>query len=63
MKIVSSILPLGSTLREEVQKEFPQAEFLFYKGIEAAGESFYDAEIFITYGEELTEEHIHKSKN
>jgi hypothetical protein len=27
-----------------VQKEFPQAEFLFYKGIEAAGESFYNAE-------------------
>ncbi|WP_394137895.1 D-2-hydroxyacid dehydrogenase [Cytobacillus oceanisediminis] len=61
MKIVSSILP-PEALREEVQKGFPQAEFLFYKGIETAGESFYDAEIFITYGEDLTEEHIHKSK-
>ncbi|MBT2688852.1 hypothetical protein J7I93_11720 [Bacillus sp. ISL-47] len=61
MKIVSSILP-PENLREEVQKEFLQADFKFFRGIKSAGESLYDAEILITYGEDLTEDHIHKSK-
>ncbi len=61
MKIVSSILP-PEELREEVIRDFPEGDFLFFDGIEAAGESFYnDAEVFITYGEDLTEEDIHKA--
>ncbi|WP_404358102.1 D-2-hydroxyacid dehydrogenase [Cytobacillus firmus] len=60
MKIVSSILP-PEELREEVIRDFPEGDFLFFDGIEDAGESFYNAEVFITYGEDLTEEHIHKA--
>lgn len=60
MKIVSSILP-PEELREEVIRGLPEGDFLFFDGIEAAGESFYNAEVFITYGEDLTEEHIHKA--
>lgn len=60
MKIVSSILP-PEELREEVIRDFPEGDFLFFDGIESAGESFYNAEVFITYGEDLTEEHIHKA--
>ncbi|GLB59836.1 D-2-hydroxyacid dehydrogenase [Cytobacillus sp. NCCP-133] len=62
MKVVSSILP-PEVLCKDAAREFPEAEFLFYKGMEAAGQSFYEAEIFITYGEDLTEEHIYKTLN
>ncbi|WP_102261625.1 D-2-hydroxyacid dehydrogenase [Mesobacillus jeotgali] len=58
MKIYSSILP-AEVLREDVKKEFPQVSFEFHKGIKE--ELFLDAEIFITYGEDLTEELIYKT--
>ena len=58
MKIYSSILP-AEALREDVKKEFPQVSFEFHKGIKE--ELFLDAEIFITYGEDLTEELIYKT--
>ncbi|KAF0820478.1 D-3-phosphoglycerate dehydrogenase [Bacillus sp. ZZV12-4809] len=60
MNIVSSIMP-PEELSQEVVRDFPEGEFLFFDGIEAAGESFFSAEVFITYGEDLTEEHINKT--
>ncbi|ESU32363.1 hypothetical protein G3A_11645 [Bacillus sp. 17376] len=58
MKIYSSILP-AETLQEDVKKEFPQVSFEFHKGIKE--ELFLHAEIFLTYGEDLTEELIFKA--
>ena len=58
MKIYSSILP-AEALREDVKKEFPQVSFEFHKGIKE--DLFLDAEILLTYGEDLTEELIHKA--
>ncbi|WLR54084.1 D-2-hydroxyacid dehydrogenase [Mesobacillus subterraneus] len=58
MKIYSSILP-AEALRENVKKEFPQVSFEFHKGIKE--ELFLDAEIFLTYGEDLTDELIYKA--
>lgn len=62
MKIVSSILPSAS-IQGEIQGKFPEIEFQFFKGMNKAGNAFFDAEIFITYGEDLTEEHIKMTKN
>ncbi|CAM4044844.1 D-2-hydroxyacid dehydrogenase [Mesobacillus thioparans] len=58
MKIYSSILP-AETLQEEVKKEFPQVSFEFHKGIKE--ELFLEAEVFLTYGEDLTDELIGKA--
>lgn len=58
MNIYSSILP-AERLQEEVKKEFPQVSFEFHKGIKE--DLFLDAEIFLTYGEDLTEELIGKA--
>ncbi|MFT9596557.1 D-2-hydroxyacid dehydrogenase [Mesobacillus sp.] len=60
MKIYSSILP-AEALQEDVKKEFPQVGFEFHKGIKE--EFFLNAEIFLTYGEDLTEELIYKADN
>lgn len=58
MKIYSSILP-AEALQDDVKKEFPQVRFEFHKGIKE--DLFLDAEIFLTYGEDLTEELIYKA--
>ncbi|GAE48325.1 D-3-phosphoglycerate dehydrogenase [Mesobacillus boroniphilus JCM 21738] len=46
-------------MQEDVKKEFPQVSFEFHKGIKE--ELFLHAEIFLTYGEDLTEELIFKA--
>lgn len=58
MNIYSSILPAES-LQEEVKREFPQVNFEFHKGIK--DDLFLDAEVFLTYGEDVTEEMIDKT--
>lgn len=60
MKVVSSILPTES-IRRIVQGKFPELEFQFFKGMKNVGSSLWDAEIFITYGEDLNVEHIEKA--
>lgn len=62
MKIVSSILP-SESIQTEMKRLFPEAEFQFYKGMKRAEEDFYNAEVFITYGEDLSESHIKKANN
>lgn len=62
MKIVSSILP-EEQIQDELKKEFPNIHFKFYKGMDKAKEDFYDADVFITYGEDLTAEHVRNAKN
>ncbi|MEQ2526893.1 D-2-hydroxyacid dehydrogenase [Robertmurraya yapensis] len=62
MKIVSSLLP-EQALQEAIQKKFPEIQFQFFKGMKNAFESFQEAEVFMTYGEDLTEELIHSARN
>lgn len=63
MKVVSSILP-SSELQEQFRKLFPEEQFSFHKGLKGeAYQDFLDADIFITYGEDLIEEDIEKAKN
>ncbi|WP_137744793.1 D-2-hydroxyacid dehydrogenase [Robertmurraya siralis] len=62
MKVVSSILPAES-IQKMIRAKFPNVQFEFYKGMKHAQTSFQDAEIFITYGEDLTEEDIKKAQN
>ncbi|KAA9031114.1 D-2-hydroxyacid dehydrogenase [Niallia endozanthoxylica] len=61
MLIVSSIFP-NQQLQMELRKEFPDVTFEFYEGMKAAEKSFYEAEVLITYGEDLTEKHIKQHK-
>ncbi|MDZ5474536.1 D-2-hydroxyacid dehydrogenase [Bacillus sp. 31A1R] len=62
MKIVSSILP-SEKIQSKIKSDYPKVNFEFYKGMKNAEESFYDAEVFLTYGEDLTPDHIEKAKN
>lgn len=62
MHIVSSIYP-SESLQNRMKTKFPEAEFHFFKGMKNVGKSFWEAEVFITYGEDLTEEHIRKAKH
>lgn len=57
MKIVSSIYPTES-IQEMIRNKFPQCQFEFFKRMNNAENSFWEAEVFITYGEDLTDEHI-----
>lgn len=62
VKVVSSILPAES-IQEMIRSKFPAIQFEFFKGMKNAFESFQEAEIFITYGEDLTEERIENARN
>jgi phosphoglycerate dehydrogenase-like enzyme len=59
LNIYSSILP-SEAIQSEIKKEFPHANFIFRKGIEK--DLFFDAEVVITYGEDLTTELIAETK-
>jgi phosphoglycerate dehydrogenase-like enzyme len=60
MKIVSSIL-LKEHLKNELMEGFPEIDFYWYDGISEAEASFFDAEVLITYGKDLTHEFIDKT--
>lgn len=62
MKVVSSILP-PTNLQEQIQQKFPDIVFEFYKGMKNAAASFKEAEVYITYGEDLTEDIIRDTTN
>lgn len=62
MKVVSSIFPT-QMLQEQVQSEFPDVHFQFFKGMKEAHTAFNEAEVFLTYGEDLTDELIEKAEN
>jgi phosphoglycerate dehydrogenase-like enzyme len=58
LNIYSSILP-AVELQNDAKETFPDVDFEFHKGIKE--ELFLNAEVFITYGEDLTEELILKT--
>lgn len=55
MKVVSTA-KLRESLRNELCDRFPEVEFLFYKSMTEAEESWSQAEILVTYGEDVTED-------
>ncbi|GAA0341459.1 glycerate dehydrogenase [Bacillus carboniphilus] len=64
MRIVSSILPTEE-LQQQVREQFPEDTFEFYKGLkgEDAYHAFLEADVFITYGEDLEEQDIERARN
>jgi phosphoglycerate dehydrogenase-like enzyme len=57
MKIVSSLKP-ETDLQEQIKAAFPNEAFEFYESMEQAEGALSEAEIFITYGEDLTAAHL-----
>lgn len=62
MKVVSSFLP-PQLIQEKVQGDFPDVHFQFFKGMKNAHTALKEAEVLLTYGEDLTEELIEKAEN
>ncbi len=61
MKIVSSA-GIKSVIRKELIREFKGVNFYFFGSIDEVGVHLEDAEVLITYGEDLEAEHIRKAK-
>ncbi|GAF67171.1 3-phosphoglycerate dehydrogenase [Bacillus sp. TS-2] len=62
MKIISSA-KLKDELKKELMREFEGIQFLFFDSIEEAYTELKSAEILITYGEDLEENHIKSAKS
>ena len=62
MRIVSSVFP-KEIIQEEIKSEFPEIQFEFYKGMKDAEKAFYECEVFLTYGDDLTVNHIQKNNH
>lgn len=62
MKIISSAR-IKSKIREHLIQSFPEIQFHFFCSIDEVGEELVEADVLITYGEDLTDEHIAKAKN
>jgi phosphoglycerate dehydrogenase-like enzyme len=61
MKIVSSFFP-SRKIQEELKLKYPNIHFQFNKEIKDADPYLSEAEVLLTYGEDLTEEHIRRAK-
>jgi phosphoglycerate dehydrogenase-like enzyme len=61
MKIVFSFIP-PEELAEEIKAAFEKCEFEFFADIQSASGALTGAEVIVTYGEDLTEEHIVQAK-
>jgi phosphoglycerate dehydrogenase-like enzyme len=62
MRVVSSIYP-KEVMQDDIRGKFPEISFEFFRGMENAEEAFYDCDIFLTYGTDLTEKHIYESQS
>lgn len=62
MKIVSTS-QLREELREDLRQSFPEVNFEFYKSMKEADEALDQAEVLITYGEDVTEAELSKAQN
>jgi phosphoglycerate dehydrogenase-like enzyme len=61
MKIIFTFQPKEEFV-SDLKNSFPEAEFLFYKKIKEAEQELPQAEVIVTMGEDLTSDHIEKSK-
>src|SRR5699024_387293 len=50
-------------LQQELRNEFPQVDFSFHKHISFAEKEIKQADIIITYGEDLTNQHLTQAKS
>jgi phosphoglycerate dehydrogenase-like enzyme len=57
MKIVSTA-QLREELREDLRQSFPEVNFVYYKSMKDAEQDLEQAEVLITYGEDVTEAEI-----
>lgn len=62
MRILSTFIPIEE-VTEKMNKAFPDEEFIYCKDIEEAIPELHTADILLTYGEDLTPEHIEMAKN
>lgn len=60
MKILSTLIP-PEYLQADMEEKFPSHEFYYQKGLTTEDEALKVAEILITYGEDLTDDHIRKA--
>lgn len=60
MKILSTLIP-PVYLQADMKEKFPSHEFQYQKGLTTEDEALKAAEIIITYGEDLTDNHIKKA--
>lgn len=60
--LVLSTAAIGSRHVDRMKDEFPELEFRVFDCLEPARASFPDAEILLTYGEDLTPQHVNELK-
>ncbi|GGD02476.1 glycerate dehydrogenase [Thalassobacillus devorans] len=63
MLVLSAIKNVKEDIRNRLEADFPELDFSFCHGIEEAKAELPEAEIFITYGEDLSDELIKQAKN
>jgi len=61
MKIVSAF-NRDERLQQQLQKDFPNVQFTFYKNMKELGDSIIDADVLLTFGEDVTEDIIDSAK-
>ncbi|WP_010677449.1 D-2-hydroxyacid dehydrogenase [Bacillus timonensis] len=61
MRILSTFIPIDE-VTERMNKAFPDDEFIYYQNIEGALPELHSADVLLTYGEDLTPEHIEMAK-
>lgn len=61
--IIISSFKISDEKQDELRREFPQGDFRIYQDIHSAQESLSQAEILLTYGEDLTPEHIREAQS
>ncbi|CDQ20364.1 Phosphoglycerate dehydrogenase [Halobacillus karajensis] len=62
MKVVSAIKRVPEEIQLRLQTRFPEATFVFCHGMGEAKDSLEEADVFITYGEDLDKEKIQTAK-
>ncbi|MDR4887555.1 D-2-hydroxyacid dehydrogenase [Fredinandcohnia sp. QZ13] len=62
MRILSTFIPIEE-VTENMNKAFPDEEFIYCEDIEKALPELHNADILLTYGEDLTPEHIEMANN
>ncbi|MCC3359331.1 D-2-hydroxyacid dehydrogenase [Bacillus sp. REN16] len=62
MRILSTFIPIDE-VTENMKKAFPDEEFIYCEDIEKALPKLHNADILLTYGEDLIPEHIQMAKN
>lgn len=62
MKIVSSDR-IKRSIQKNVKEKYPEIEFVFCKNIDEAEPELKDAEVLLTYGDDITDSHIEQAYN